>query len=163
MSDPSPSPFSSPLPAQHWVRVGVGADAAMLDAWLMARAPLAVPEARARRLSLEALLAQGGQGLCLVGGTTAVPEAVECLLPVPLIHSLGTGGRLALVSEWWGPQARLAPCLDELADWCRAHGIRAIAVAPGLAGEGGAPAPGYERDGSGLWLRSLVPTAKRLG
>ena len=171
MSDPSASPdFPDKLPAQHWVRPGVGADTSAIEAWLATRAPLAVPDARARRLSLDALLAQGGQGICLLGGTDVVQDTFDCLLPVSLVHSLsvgGVGGRVAMVAEWWAPamaaDAWLAACLAELADWCRAHGIRAIAVAPGLTSDATRPAEGFGPDASGMWVRNLVPTAKRLG
>jgi|GEM_PF-1461834 len=166
--------------AQRWVRPGVDADAPAIDAWLQARAPLPVPEARARRLSLDALLAQGGQGICLLAGTNAVPDALHCLMPVSLVHHLGTGGRVAMVAEWWPPAGEapvegdnaadllpgwLAACCAELADWCRAHGIRHIALAPGLVAGlvPGQRPEGFVSDASGLWLRILVPTPKRLG
>jgi hypothetical protein len=174
-----PSPHSSR--PQGLVRVGTPADAALIDAWLMARAPLAVPEARARRLSLEALLAQGGQGLCLIDGAIAdagnpggeaSPNTVHGLLPVTLIHSLSTGGRVALAAEWWGPAdlddpaastASLAACCDVLADWCRAHGIRQVWLAPGLLADPAAAPRGFAPGADGLLHRSLVPTPKQLG
>lgn len=171
-----PSPLSS-CP-QGLVRVGTPADAALVDAWLMARAPLAVPEARARRLSLEALLAQGGQGLCLIDGAgaeagnwpeAASPNSVHGLLPVTFIHSLSTGGRVALAAEWWGPAdlaasaTSLAACGDLLADWCRAHGIRQVWLVPGLLADPTVAPRGFAPGADGLLHRSLVPTPKQLG
>lgn len=170
----TPSESQDLPPAQRWVRPGIGADAQVIDTWLMARAPLAVPEARARRQSLEALLEQGGHGICLIGGledgTNAVQGTFACLLPVALIHSLSTGGHVALAAEWWPPAASVAgapdvwlnDCCTVLADWCRAHGIRHIALAPGLVDSASRAPTGFQRDASGLWLRSLVPTPKWL-
>ncbi len=77
-------------------------DAPAVDAWLMARMPLAVPEARARRLSLDTLLDQAGHGICLIGSTKTGSDAIDCLLPVALVHNLFHGGRVAMVAEW-GP------------------------------------------------------------
>lgn len=171
-----PSPHSSR--PQGLVRVGTHADAALIDAWLMACAPLSVPEARARRLSLDALLAQGGQGLCLIDSAPAeaenpsgveIPNTVHGLLPVTLIHSLSTGGRVALAAEWWGPRdaaasaASLAACCDVLADWCRAHGIRQVRLAPGLLADSSAAPRGFTQGADGLLHRSLMPTPKQLG
>ncbi len=178
LSRPVMSNPSEPLTlteAQHWVRPGVSADAPTIDAWLMARAPLAVPDARARRLSLQALLAQGGHGICLIGGTSDGTNDGQgnfvCLLPVALVHSLSTGGRIALAAEWWPPAASVGgtadawrdACCEVLADWCRAHGIRYIGLAPGLIADPMRAPTGFQRDTSGFWLRSLVPTPKRLG
>ncbi|MGO4304713.1 hypothetical protein [Cupriavidus sp. RAF12] len=180
-TDPSRSPIS-PM-AQHWVRPGLTTDAPLLDAWLMTLAPLPVPEARARRVALEALLVQGGHGLCLmvgegksdVDGTTSV----RALLPVSLVHSLSTGGRAAFASEWWttaelgtegngdkkGAKASdwLVACCDMLADWCRAHGIRHVLLAPGVVADVGTVPPGFVAGPDGLWHRSLVPAPKILG
>ena len=154
--------------------IGLSTDGPLVDAWLDARCPLPVPEARARRLSLDALLEQGGHGVCVIGaGTSPVrdplggPQALACLMPVTLVHSLALGGRVALVAEWWPPSDAAAgwleACCRLLADWCRAHGIRHIRLAPGLvADDAGAP-QGFQRDADGLWLRSLVPAPKRLG
>jgi len=171
-------PFPLSSRPQGLVRVGTSADAALIDAWLMARAPLPVPEARARRLSLDALLAQGGQGLCLIDSATAdagnppgeaSPNSVHGLLPVTLIHSLSTGGRVALATEWWGPAdaavsaASLAACCDVLADWCRAHGIRQAWLAAGLLADPAATPRGFTLEADGLLHRGLVPTPKQLG
>jgi len=178
MSTPSDSPNF--LEVQHQVRVGVTADGFAIDTWLDARTPLPVPEARARRLSLDALLEQGGHGICLLGcGTSTVrdpgdpgnpgdaPEALACLMPVTLVHSLALGGRVAMAAEWWPPTTDAAGWLDAtcqtLADWCRAHGIRHIRLAPGLVADGERAPQGFRRDADGLWLRSLIPTPKRLG
>ncbi len=165
MSSPSePQDLSA---TQRWVRPGVNADAPALDVWLMGRAPLPVPEMRARRLSLEALLEQGGHGICLLGGTNAVHATFDCLLPVTLIHSLSTGGRVAMVAEWCPPAALpalwLGLCCTVLADWCRAHGIRRICMAPGVVSDAGMAPEGFQPDPTGLWVRNLVPTPKQLG
>ncbi|WP_237718239.1 hypothetical protein [Cupriavidus sp. BIS7] len=169
-----------PIETQRWVRPGVTADAESLDAWLMARAPLAVPEARARRLALDALLEQGAHGICLMAGT----DTVRALLPVTLIHSLSTGGRVAMVTEWWPPQTPeradsannadsagsagsadqwLGECCAVLSDWCRAHGIRHIFLAPDLVADPAQVPEGFARGAEGLWRRNLVPVAKQLG
>lgn len=175
MSTPSASPRFQKV--QYQLRVGVSADGPAIDGWLNARAPLPVPEARARRLSLDALLEQGGHGICLLGGcTSAVREggdsleadaALACLIPVTLVHSLSLGGRVAMAAEWWPPAADATGWLDAasqlLADWCRAHGIRHIRLAPGLVADASGPPEGFARDADGLWLRSLIPTPKRLG
>ena len=156
---------------QYQLRVGVSADGPAIASWLDARAPLPVPEARARRLSLDALLEQGGHGICLLGGGTSAvrdpQETLACLMPVALVHSLSFGGRVAMVAEWWPPAEDASGWLDAscqmLADWCRAHGIRHIRLAPGLV-TGASRAPhGFQRDADGLWLRGLIPTPKRLG
>ena len=149
---------------QRWVRPGVAADAPLLDAWLMTRAPLAVPEARARRLALDALLEQGGHGICLMAGT----DAVQAVLPVTLVHSLSTGGRVAMATEWWPPESGdaddwLGECCVVLAEWCRAHGIRYAFLAPGLVVDATQAPAGFVRGPEGLWRRNLVPTAKHLG
>lgn len=170
----TPSEFPGFQKVQYQIRVGGSADGPAIDAWLNARAPLPVPEARARRLSLDALLEQGGHGICVLGvGTNAVREpgeadtALACLTPVTLVHSLSLGGRVAMVAEWWPPGADAAGWLEAtcqlLADWCRAHGIRHIRLAPGLVADAARPPRGFQRDADGLWLRSLIPTPKRLG
>jgi len=154
-----------PIETQRWVRPGVTADADLLDAWLMARAPLSVPESRARRLALDALLEQGGHGICLMVGT----DTVRALLPVTLIHSLSTGGRAAMATEWWPPLAPdcaddwLGECCAVLADWSRAHGIRHVFLAPGLVADPARAPEGFVRGAEGLWRRNLVPIAKQLG
>ncbi|WER45928.1 hypothetical protein CupriaWKF_16915 [Cupriavidus sp. WKF15] len=163
-SDPA-SPQYSELFPQHQVRLGVSADARVLDAWLQAAVPLPVPAARARTLVLEGLLAQTGQGACLLA-TREGGEIVACL-PVALVPSLELGGRVACAMEWWSPNAAAAgpggldACLATLADWCRAHGIRHVLLAPGLASE--TPPAGFARHASGLWHRVLVPAPKTLG
>lgn len=150
-------------------RLAESADADRLDAWLAVWRPLPVPEARARRLSLEALLAQGGQGVCVTCELTDGTNPVRMLLPATLVHDLAHAGRVAMVADWWcdagaGDVARegFAACLALLADWCRAHGIRHILAAPALLSEAEAP-QGFVRDASGLWRRDCMPTAKRLG
>lgn len=170
MSTPSHPPDHAE--AQYLVRACTSANGPAIEVWLNARAPLPVPEARARRLSLDALLEQGGHGICLIGCTDQVRDAAPevepaCLLPVTLVHSLSLGGRVAMVAEWWAPAGDGAPWLDAccqmLADWCRAHGIRHIRLAPGLVADATRAPAGFRRDTDGLWLRSLVPTPKRLG
>ncbi|WP_257991857.1 hypothetical protein [Cupriavidus pauculus] len=175
MSTPSESPNSQKV--LYSVRVGVSADGPAIEAWLNARTPLPVPEARARRLSLDALLEQGGHGICVLGGgTSAVRDLLDrpgqqstlaCLLPVTLVHSLSLGGRVAMAAEWWPPADDAPGWLDAacqlLADWCRAHGIRHIRLAPGLVADALRAPQGFQRDADGLWLRSLIPTPKRLG
>lgn len=169
MSTSSDSPNSSEV--LYAIHVGVSADGPAIDAWLDARAPLPVLEARARRLSLDALLEQGGHGICLIGGGTSTVrdphETVACLLPVTLVHSLSLGGRVAMAAEWWPPADDAPGWLDALcqtlADWCRAHGIRHIRLAPGLVTDASRAPQGFRLDADGLWLRSLVPTPKRLG
>ncbi len=163
-SEPA-SPNRSESFPQHQVRLGVSADAPMLDAWLQAAVPLPVPAARARRLVLEGLLAQTGQGACLLA--TQAGDGIAACLPVALMPSLEFGGLVACASEWWPSDTAtpdsgcLGACLATLADWCRAHGIRHILLAPGLAGD--APPTGFARHASGLWHRALTPAPKALG
>ena len=163
-SDPDFSRHSESSP-QHQVRLGTSVDASTLDAWLQAAAPLPVPAARARRLVLDGLLAQSGQGACLL--VDAGEGGITACLPVALHPSLAFGGLTACATEWWidpaaiGTQAGcLNACLATLADWCRAHGIRHILLAPVLAAD---KPPGFVRDASGLWHRSLSPAPKTLG
>jgi hypothetical protein len=122
---------------------------------------LAVPEARAR-LALDALLEQGGHGICLIAGT----DAVRALLPV-LVHSLSTGGRVAMVTEWWPPESGdaddwLAECCIVLAEWCRLT----ASVTPcwhRTDRRCRARASRLRAGAEGLWRGNLVPTAKHLG
>jgi hypothetical protein len=114
---------------------------------------------------LEALLAQAGQGACLLA-MNECGEIAACL-PVALVPSLEFGGLVACATEWWASGA-VSPgsgcfeaCLVTLADWCRAHGIRHVLLAPGLAGD--APPAGFARHASGLWHRVLAPAPKTLG
>jgi len=165
---PEPNP-ESPLP-QHQVRLGVTNDAPSVDAWLQAIQPLPVPGARSRRLVLEGLLAQSGQGACLLVETSKSDETamIAACLPVALVPSLSLGGLVACATEWWTASAEagqgdawISACCNVLAEWCRAHGIRHILLAPRLP-RGGPPA-GFALQASGFWLRSLVPAAKALG
>ncbi|QUN28328.1 hypothetical protein KB879_30645 [Cupriavidus sp. KK10] len=160
----------APAP-QGLVRLGLGADAAMLEAWLDTVQPLPVPAARARRLMLDDLLAQSGRGICLLVGEAQAPHNLLACLPVALLPSLELAGLAACGIEWWvrpgldggSRRACLEACCATLADWGRAHGIRHALLAPGLvAGHGGAP-PGFRPHGNGMWHRSLVPAAKVLG
>ncbi|CAG9173922.1 hypothetical protein LMG23992_02577 [Cupriavidus laharis] len=165
-SHPAASHPSESFP-QHQVRLGTSADAPRLDAWLQAAAPLPVPAARARRLVLEGLLAQSGQGVCLLAATSG--GDIAACLPVALLPSLALGGLVACATEWWADAAavpgvsdnRLEACLATLAEWCRAHGIRHILLAPGLADD--TPPAGFARHANGLWHRNLAPAPKVLG
>ncbi|TPQ39486.1 hypothetical protein C2U69_11965 [Cupriavidus pinatubonensis] len=166
-SDPASSPQSQSSP-QYQVRLGTSADASALDAWLQAAAPLPVPVARARRLVLEGLLAQSGQGACLLAD--AEGGGFAACLPVALHPSLAFGGLTACATEWWldvaavGTQSGcLEACLATLADWCRAHGIRHILLAPALAANTPSGPSGFVRHASGLWHRGLSPAPKALG
>ncbi|CAG9175015.1 hypothetical protein [Cupriavidus pampae] len=158
----------SSLP-QYAPRLAQSHDANRLDVWLAALRPLPVPDARARRLALEALLAQGGQGACVMIDSSDGTMTVQALLPVTLVHSLLHAGRVAMVTEWWCAAANPASassqfdaCVALLDDWCRAHGIRHVLAAPALL-SGSDPATGFMRDTSGLWRRDCVPAAKSLG
>ena len=59
--------------------------------------------------------------------------------------------------------ASLAACCDVLAEWCRAHGIRQVWLAPGLLADPTAAPRGFAPGADGLLHRSLVPTPKQLG
>lgn len=165
---PTPSDPDLPAASQYRVRPGVTSDAPALDAWLQAIHPLPVPLSRARRLMLEDLLAQGGRGVCLIVEGTA---GVQACLPAALIHSLSLAGLAVCATEWWTVPAAphdggawLAACCETLADWCRAHGIRHILLAPALiAADTGAPPAGFGAHASGMWHQAVAPTAKRLG
>lgn len=172
-SPDTPGGPGTPAP-QGLVRLGLGADAAILAAWLDVVQPLPVPAARARRLMLDELLAQSGRGICLIAHGAAPDDVLGCL-PVALVPSLDLAGLVACATEWWvrpglPPEAGrtcLQACCDTLADWGRAHGIRHALLAPALvtalvSGKGGPPA-GFSPHGSGMWHRSLVPAAKVLG
>lgn len=140
----------------------------MLASWLDQARPLPVPEQRGRALLLEAVLGRAEQGGCLLlerdGGLTGC-------LPFSLVPSLALGGLAALALEWWGGDEDaeggtsadgLAACCAVLADWCRAHGIRHLLLAPGLV-HAVAPPAGFALDAAGMWRRALTPAAKRLG
>lgn len=153
------------------VRLGQGADAALVSDWLDRVQPLPVPAARARQLMLEQLLAQSGRGICLLAASGAPDGDLLACLPVALLPSLELAGLVACASEWWvlpaldsaTRRACLEACCATLADWGRAHGIRHALLAPGLvAGHGGAP-PGFGLHGNGMWHGSLLPAAKVLG
>ncbi|AQV96064.1 hypothetical protein BJN34_19510 [Cupriavidus necator] len=172
------SPDSSDVPdrpgapaPQGLVRLGLGADAAVLEAWLDAVQPLPVPAARARRQMLDDLLAQSGRGICLLACDAQAPHGLLACLPVTLLPSLELAGLAACATEWWvragldaaASRTCLAACCATLADWGRAHGIRHALLAPALvAGHGGAP-PGFSLHGNGMWHLGLVPAAKVLG
>ncbi|MDK3024918.1 hypothetical protein QO239_20195 [Cupriavidus taiwanensis] len=153
------------------VRLGQGADAALVSAWLDHIRPLPVPDARARQLMLGELLAQSGRGICLLASGATDRGGLLACLPVALLPSLELAGLAACASEWWvrpeldaaTRRACLQACCATLAEWGRAHGIRHALLAPGLvAGHGGAP-PGFRLHGNGMWHGSLVPAAKVLG
>jgi len=147
-------------PTSLQVRPGTSADADVLDAWLQVRQPLPVPAARARRVMLAALLAQGGQGLCVIAEAT---DGTRACLPVSLAANLSLHGQACCVTEWWGDPAdgsALEACLALLADWCRAHGVRHVLLAPGLSS---ASPPGFALHASGMWHLAVAPAAKVLG
>lgn len=165
-SSATSSDRASPAPL---LRVAESADADRLDAWLAVWRPLPVPESRARRLALEALLAQSGQGVCVMREAADGTNPVRALMAATLIHHLTLAGRVAMVADWWcdmpGSEAAresFDACIGLLADWCRAHGIRHLLAAPTLLPEAEAP-QGFVRDASGLWRRDCMPAAKLLG
>ncbi|MFS8933614.1 hypothetical protein [Cupriavidus taiwanensis] len=171
--DPTPATpdHGGAIAPQVQVRLGQGADAALVSAWLDHIAPLPVPAARARQLMLGELLAQSGRGICLLACDAPDGCGLLACLPAALLPSLELAGFAACASEWWvrpeldgaTRRACLDACCATLADWGRAHGIRHALLAPGLvAGHGGAP-PGFCLHVNGMWHRSLVPTAKVLG
>jgi len=147
-------------PSSLQVRPGITADADVVDAWLHTRQPLPVPAARARRVMLEALLGQGGQGLCVVAATV---DGMRGCLPVSLAPNLSLHGQACCVTEWWGDPAdaeALEACLAMLGDWCRAHGVRHVLLAPGLSAT---PPRGFALHPSGMWHLVATPAAKVLG
>ncbi|MDQ0142849.1 hypothetical protein [Cupriavidus necator] len=170
--DPSPVPRADGAAAPPLrVRLGQGADAALVANWLDQLQPLPVPAARARALMLGDLLGQSGRGICLLACGAPDREGLLACLPVALLPSLELAGLAACASEWWvrpgldaaTQRACLEACCAMLADWGRAHGIRHALLAPGLVtGHGGAP-PGFRLQGNGMWHRSLAPAAKALG
>ncbi|MEM5278028.1 hypothetical protein VSR17_23705 [Cupriavidus taiwanensis] len=171
--DPSPTvPHAGgDVAPQLRVRLGQGADAALVSDWLDRLQPLPVPDARARQLMLGELLAQSGRGICLLASDAPDGIAPLACLPVALLPSLELAGLAACASEWWvrpeldaaTRRTCLEACCATLAEWGRAHGIRHALLAPGLvAGHGGAP-PGFRLHGNGMWHGSLVPAAKVLG
>ncbi|ULX55526.1 hypothetical protein A9P79_27345 [Cupriavidus taiwanensis] len=172
---PDPSPTvpraGGHVAPQVQVRLGQGADAALVSDWLDRIQPLPVPDARARQLMLGELLAQSGRGICLLASDAQDGGGLLACLPVVLLPSLELAGLAACASEWWvrpeldaaTRRACLEACCATLAEWGRAHGIRHALMAPGLvAGHGGAP-PGFGLHGNGMWHGSLVPAAKVLG
>lgn len=157
---PPPDPF---LPPGLSVRPAVAADLPLLSSWLDRARPLPVPAQRGRQLLLASQLSrpeQGGCLLCEAGG-----RLVGCL-SFNVVPCLAQGGLAALALEWWHDGADAAPALAAscamLADWCRAHGIRQLLLAPALV-DAAAPPQGFAVDASGLWCRMLVPSYKRLG
>ncbi|WP_237716969.1 hypothetical protein [Cupriavidus basilensis] len=167
---PSPLPSSpesaSPLAS---VRLAGTADAHSLGAWLQSRHPLPVAAARARQALLEGLLARPERGACVVVETTAGPQWLGCL-PVTLVPHLELAGLAALATEWWcggvlagQDAALLLDCCGLLADWCRAHGVRHLLLAPALLTAAQAAPAGFVPHGSGLWHLNLSPAAKMLG
>lgn len=169
-----PDPASAPaLPAgpQALVRLATPADAGPLCAWLQSRQALPVAAARARDALVENLLARPERGTCVlaVAGAAAAPRLVGCL-PVALVPHLQLSGLAALAVEWWvGAEAAqvdpavLLACCDLLADWCRAHGVRHMLLAPALLGRSEAASAGFVAHAGGLWHRNLTPAPKTLG
>ncbi|WP_454723815.1 MULTISPECIES: hypothetical protein [Cupriavidus] len=153
------------------VRLAAAADAGRLDAWLQAAQPLPVAAARARQALVESLLARPERGACVVAEGMAGeggPALLGCL-PATLVPHLGLGGLAAFAAEWWtlpgaGAQdAALLACCGLLADWCRAHGVRHLLLAPALLAAPRAAAAGFVPHAGGLWHRSLAPAHKHLG
>ena len=164
-------PAGGAVAPQVWVRLGQGADAALVSDWLDRIQPLPVPDARARQLMLGELLSQSGRGICLLASDAPDGGTLLACLPVALLSSLELAGLAGCAIEWWvrpeldaaTRRACLEACCATLADWGRAHGIRHALLAPGLvAGHGGAP-PGFRLHGNGMWHGSLLPAAKVLG
>jgi len=174
------------------VRLAVAADAGRLDAWLQAAQPLPVAAARARRALVESLLARPERGACVVaeaaaeGAADTVASDVAAAgeggaallgcLPATLVPHLGLGGLAAFAAEWWMPPvagddaqsaardaALLLACCGLLADWCRAHGVRHLLLAPALLTAPQAAAAGFGPHAGGLWHRGLAPAHKHLG
>ncbi|MGT2495012.1 hypothetical protein ACU4GD_43155 [Cupriavidus basilensis] len=114
-------------------------------------------QARARDLR-----AGGGRGRC--------GAAAGGCLPVALVPHLQLSGLAALAVEWWvGAEAAqedpavLLACCDLLADWCRAHGVRHMLLAPALLAGSQADSAGFVAHAGGLWHRNLTPAPKTLG
>ncbi|WP_459569092.1 hypothetical protein [Cupriavidus sp. 8B] len=172
MPSDSPSPIpSSPefaIPPAS-IRLAGTADAQSLGAWLQSRHALPVPAARARQVLLEGLLARPERGACVVAQDSAGADLLGCL-PVTLMPHLELAGLAALATEWWAGDvpvdrgaAMLLDCCGLLADWCRAHGVRHLLLAPALLAAPQAAAAGFEPHASGLWHRNLSPATKMLG
>ncbi|WP_236701942.1 hypothetical protein [Cupriavidus basilensis] len=171
---PSDSPFlipSSPEPAvpPTSIRLAGTGDAQNLGAWLQSRHALPVAAARARQALLEGLLARPERGACVVAQASAGPDLLGCL-PVTLIPHLELAGLAALATEWWAgdvPAGRsaalLLDCCGLLADWCSAHGVRHLLLAPALLTAAQAAPAGFAPHASGLWHLNLSPAAKILG
>jgi hypothetical protein len=145
------------------VRLGLAADAAMLDTWLQTLHPLPLLLARGRREMLEAILARPERHACFLIAAGTRPVAA---LMVTLVPHVAEGLTVATAGEWWidpvAPNhgAYFAECVAALADWCRAHGIRQARLAPHMP-SGSAIGPTREPDG--WWRLDLTPTPKRLG
>lgn len=160
----SSSPPDSLLPPGLSVRPAVAADFPLLLSWLDRTRPLPVPEQRGRQLLLASQLSRPEQGGCLL--CEAGERLVGCL-SFSVVPCLAQGGLAALALEWWHDDAgrEAAPALAAscamLSDWCRAHGIRQLLLAPALV-DADAPPAGFAVDASGLWCRFLVPSHKRL-
>ena len=110
-----------------------------------------------------------GQAVLAVAGGAAAPRLVGCL-PVALVPHLQLSGLAALAVEWWvGAEAAqedpavLLACCDLLADWCRAHGVRHMLLAPALLAGSQADSAGFVAHAGGLWHRNLTPAPKTLG
>ncbi|MDF3834487.1 hypothetical protein P3W85_16215 [Cupriavidus basilensis] len=169
---PFPSPPDTPVstvsPAspQALIRLAGTADSETLCAWLQSRQPLPVAATRARQALVEGLLARPERGACVLAEAAA--GLVGCL-PVALVPHLGLAGLAALATEWWDDgtpsqdAAVLLACCDLLADWCRAHGVRHLLLAPGLLAASQAAAAGFLPQAGGLWHRNLSPAPKTLG
>ncbi|WP_233472369.1 hypothetical protein [Cupriavidus respiraculi] len=156
-----PAASSIPAPDSFAIRIATPADAAALADWLHAHWPLPQLAARGRRAALERLLARPELGACVIAETAGGPRAC---LPALLSPHLGLHGLVAQASEWWedgtpASGAYFDACLAALAEWCAAHGVRHLLLAPGLPV---APAR-RRRHASGLWHIGVEPGAKLLG
>ncbi|MGY8526498.1 hypothetical protein [Paracidovorax citrulli] len=149
------------------VRAAGPADQARLGDWLQTLDPLPPVGRRARDEALARLLDRPELGLCLLAGED---DAWSACLPAHLLPRLDLAGLAVLAAQWCSaaePQRQrllLAACRDWLADWCRAHGVRHLLLAPALApAEGEADFAGARRLPDGLWHLDLAPAAKLLG
>jgi hypothetical protein len=165
---PAASPHSSrpvqgePVSAPA-IRIATPADAAALADWMQAAWPLPPLAARGRRAMLDHLLARPEQGACVVALSDDRPCAC---LPALLAPHLGLHGLVAQVGEWWAEARELhesgacfQACVAALAEWCAAHGIRHVLLAPELPVMG----DGLSRHASGLWHVEIAPSPKSLG
>lgn len=151
-----PAPDSS-------IRIATPPDAPALAQWLQANWPQPALADRSRRAMLDHLLARPELGACVIAESDGRPRAC---LPAQLAPHLGLHGLVAQVTEWWSGAAHrhesgadFAACLAALADWCAAHGIRHMLLAPDLPVD----PDRCVRHASGLWQIGIAPAPKSLG